>query len=56
LEDGGGVLNNEDDGFILQEYRIESTVITANNEFFTQEASTIIDFSNQNPFSEVDRY
>ena len=56
LEDGGGVLNNEDDGFILQEYRVESTAITANNEYFTQQASTIIDFSNQNPFSEVDRY
>ena len=28
----------------------------ANNEFFTTQADSIIDFSEVNPFSEVDRY
>lgn len=56
LEDDSGVLNNEDGGYILQEYRIETTVNTANNEYITQQSLEYIDFSEKNPFSEVDRY
>jgi hypothetical protein len=56
LEDGTGVLNDEDGGTFLQEYRLESTVISANNEYITQQSFKYIDFSESNPFSEVDRY
>lgn len=56
LEDDSGVLNDEDGGYILQEYRIETTVNTANNEYITQQSLEYIDFSEKNPFSEVDRY
>jgi len=37
LEDDTGVLNDEDGGYILQEYRVEATVNTANNEYITQQ-------------------
>ena len=56
LEDDSGVLNDEDGGYILQEFRIEATVNTANNEYITQQSLEYIDFSERNPFSEVDRY
>lgn len=56
LEDDTGVLNDEDGGYILQEYRVEATVNTANNEYITQQSLEYIDFSEKNPFSEVDRY
>jgi len=55
LEDGTYLLN-EDGGFMLNEYRIEVQNITANNEYFTQKSLDFIDFSERNPFSEVDRY
>ena len=58
---GDGVLQSEDGGSIMQEYRLEGTQPTANNEYlqstdavFSSEA--IIDFSEGNPFSEMDRY
>jgi hypothetical protein len=56
LEDGSGVLKGEDGGTILQEYTIETTAPAANNAFFQFEADSILDFSERNPFSEVDRY
>ena len=55
LEDGT-YLMNEDGGFMLNEYRIEVQTLTANNEYFTQKSLEFIDFSERNPFSEVDRY
>lgn len=56
LEDGSGVWLAEDGDSVMQEYTIETTDDQANNQFFTQEASNILDFSELNPFSEVDRY
>ena len=56
LEDGLGVLKDEDGGTVLQEYTIETTDSTANNQFFQREADNILDFSENNPFSEIDRY
>lgn len=56
LEDGTGVYLSEDSGTFLQEFRIENTVPTANNEYLQFQAEGIIDFSELNPFSEVDRY
>jgi hypothetical protein len=65
LEDGGGygagVLQSEDGGSIMQEYRLEGAQPTANNEYFQSNdpvfsSSSIIDFSESNPFSEVDRF
>jgi hypothetical protein len=58
---GEGVLKTEDDGSIMQEYRIEGTQPTANNEYLQSTDSifstdAIIDFSEGNPFSEMDRY
>ena len=55
LEDGTYLLN-EDSGFMLNEYRVEVQTITANNEYFTQQSLDYLDFSERNPFSEVDRY
>jgi hypothetical protein len=55
LEDATNFLN-EDGGFILQEYRIEQQTKTANNEVFTQNSIDYLDFSERNPFSEVDRF
>jgi len=56
LEDGSGILKSEDGDSILQEFTIESTAPAANNVFFQFEADSILDFSEKNPFSEVDRY
>ena len=56
LEDNLGVLNDEEGGTILQEYTIETTDISANNELYQVESESIIDFSERNPFSEIDRY
>jgi hypothetical protein len=57
LEDGSGSVSYEDGDSMITEYRLEDTDDQANNEFFTQQAlSGIIDFSETNPFSEIDRY
>jgi len=58
---GAGVLQSEDGGSIMQEYRLEDAQPTANNEYFQSNdpvfsPSAVIDFSESNPFSEVDRY
>ncbi len=55
LEDGNNMLYEDGDS-VIQEFRLESTDAAANNEFFTAQADSIIDFSEVNPFSEVDRY
>ena len=46
----------EDGGSLLQEFTIETTDKAANNSFFEFEGDSVIDFSESNPFSEVDRY
>ena len=55
LEDGTTLLAEDGDS-VMQEYQVETTDQQANNTFFTTQAASIIDFSEQNPFSEVDRY
>jgi hypothetical protein len=56
LEDGTGVAQLEDGGTLLQEYTIETTDASANNEFFQSNADNILDFSEMNPFGDTDRY
>jgi len=56
LEDGAGVTKLEDGGTLLQEYRIEDSDSSANNEFYQTNADNILDFSEINPFGETDRY
>jgi hypothetical protein len=60
LEDDEKLLN-EDGGTIMQEYRVEDSQLTANNSYFQSNdpifsPSSVIDFSEKNPFGEVDRY
>ena len=55
LEDGTTFLAEDGDS-IIQEFTIETTDNQANNQYFTQQADSIIDFTEFNPFSEVDRY
>jgi hypothetical protein len=56
LQENGDVLLLEDGDSIIQEYRLEDTDTAANNEFFSQEAANIVNFSETNPFSERDRW
>jgi len=56
LEDGSGIIKSEDGDSILQEFEITDTAPAANNSFFQFEADSVLDFSESNPFSEVDRY
>ena len=56
LEDGSGTIKSEDGDSILQEFTMTSTAPAANNSFFQFEADSVLDFSESNPFSEVDRY
>jgi hypothetical protein len=54
-EDGTNILY-EDNGYMLQEYRVEAQNVTANNELFTVKSLDYLDFSERNPFSEIDRF
>ena len=56
LESGDGSIMNEDGESILWEYRVETIDKLANNEYFTSKSFDYLDFSERNPFSEVDRY
>lgn len=56
LEDGSGNYDIEDGGALLYEHTIETTDAQANNTYFQTQADSIIDFSERNPFSEIDRY
>ncbi len=56
LYEDGDTLQNEDGEYVLQEYRVEEKTKTANNEIYFQKSFEYIDFSERNPFSEVDRY
>jgi hypothetical protein len=54
-QDGTNILA-EDGGYMLQEYRVETQVTTANNEVFFTGSIDYLDFSERNPFSEIDRF
>ena len=56
LMENGDVHIMEDGSNLIQEYRIENVASTANNELFTQKSFIDVDFSERNPFSEIDRY
>jgi hypothetical protein len=56
LMENSDVIMLEDNDYMTQEYRLETVASTANNELFTQKSFKDIDFSERNPFSEVDRY
>ena len=56
LEDGSGIIKSEDGDSILQEFELATVAPAANNTFFQFEADSVLDFSESNPFSEVDRY
>ena len=56
LEDGSGTIKSEDGNSILQEFELTDTAPAANNSYFQFEAESVLDFSEANPFSEVDRY
>jgi len=56
LMENSDVMLSEDGGYIVQEFRLESVTSSANNELFTQKSFIDVDFSERNPFSEVDRY
>jgi hypothetical protein len=56
LFENGDTIQNEDGEYIIQEFRVETKTVTANNEYFTQKSFDYLDFSEQNPFSEVDRF
>lgn len=54
-EDGYAVLT-EDGGYLLQEFRLETTAPMANNEIMQQKSREYVNWSEQNPFSETDRF
>jgi hypothetical protein len=54
-EDGTNIIA-EDGGYMLQEYRVETQNVTANNEVFFTGSIDYLDFSERNPFSEIDRF
>ena len=56
LEDGSGTINDETGYSLLQEFDIQDSDANADNSFYQLETDSIIDFSEVNPFSEVDRY
>lgn len=61
LQEDGSILLLEEGGSLMQEYRVEATQPTANNEYFQSNdpvfsSTSVIDFSESNPFSEIDRY
>jgi hypothetical protein len=56
LESGDKLLNEDGDKMLLQSRLAETADPQANNEFFQLQADSIMDFSERNPFSEVDRF
>ena len=56
LENGSGSMMNEDGESILWEYKVETQDKLANNQYFTTKSIDYLDFSERNPFSEVDRF
>ena len=55
LENGDNLLEEDGDS-LIQEYQLFTQDAGANNSFFQSEGESIIDFSEKNPFSEVDRF
>ena len=55
LENGDNLLEEDGDS-LIQEYQLFTQDAGANNSFFQSEGESIIDFSERNPFSEVDRF
>ena len=55
LENGDNLLEEDGDS-LVQEYQLFTQDAGANNSFFQSEGESIIDFSERNPFSEVDRF
>jgi hypothetical protein len=55
LEDGGMMLDEETSTHFIQDGFIGTQALTANNDYLKMQASGIIDFSETNPFSELDR-
>jgi len=56
LMENSDLLVQEEGSYLIQEYRIETVASTANNELFTQRSFIDVNFSERNPFSEIDRY
>lgn len=56
IMENNDVMQSEDGGYLIQEYRLENIAHTANNEIFRTKSYEDVDFSERNPFSEVDRY
>ena len=62
LTSGSGKMLNEDGDSLLVEFRMEDIQPTANNEYFasnqdsTISSDSIIDFSERNPFGDIDRF
>ena len=62
LASGSGKMLNEDGDSLLVEFRMEDVQPTANNEYFasnqdsTINSDSIIDFSERNPFGDIDRF
>ena len=56
LLENGDKLLEEDGDSMIQEYQLFTQDTGANNSFFQSEGESIIDFSERNPFSEVDRF
>lgn len=52
----GDTLLHESGGVMLVEFRIESTDKSANNEFFQNQSTSIIDWSENSPFSDTGIY
>lgn len=55
LEDDTSMLDEETAAKFIQEYRVETNSVTANNEYLGIQSGSIIDFSERNPFSELEQ-
>lgn len=56
LDESGNTMLIEDGGYMLQEFRLEATAPMANNEYITAKSLSFVNWSEQNPFSETDRW
>jgi hypothetical protein len=56
LDESGNTMLIEDGGYMLQEFRLEATAPMANNEYITTKSLSFVNWSEQNPFSETDRW
>lgn len=56
LDESGNTMLIEDGGYMLQEFRLEATALMANNEYITTKSLSFVNWSEQNPFSETDRW